>query len=608
MIESTYRSIHLRDSRLYQLTIVLVLLVVALTGTLMWNGKITAATGASNANNTPISLASDGLRMLNRPVRFQDLYNHPDKLYPLYLSAPINRIENSDYAPGHIQPFRDFLNGYVQRQALDDNFTIRVTDNRSQSLLEEYSLDAFRNRYRSTGHANWGDIDALRASATNRLVSKHVRRGIPSEFVTVRWGRLNQVTEARERELPFIQYEVKLSQYLGLSLLTTEIGTVETFNIDSLISSVGARGRYQIMPGMLKRYGIRSYTLPTRAGSSVQVKEEVHPLLSMVASFRIVRGYANAVGHEIPGISAYHTGPFNIMKLYSKYLKNLDSSYGPSSTVMDAYMWALTEGFDEVSDDTGFRRYSRGYIPSAYGALKATENMIIDPAQRAHMDQLVVAEGESMYLGELLEVLEPHEPALNWSLATGDLTLYERFAKLNPHFKLPGHTNKKELLPAGGDVRLRGSRNTPPVRLFLPPGSIDILQQENISLFADSLTFAFNENTFTPPSTEEITPWDTQYQSLVLDIGQFGFNEKNFAELTLLKNRFEELAEERPSYYRETQLSVINLHHQMWRSRFWKDLSYTIAAAKGRFEENTPPSAPITLTPRVTLDAEYADF
>ena len=608
MIESTYRSLSLRDSRLYQLTIVLLVLVIVLTGILVWNGKIPSASGASTTSSRPVMLTSETLRATNRPIRVKDLYNHPDRLFQHYLSTPLRTIENNGFASSHIQSFRNFLGGYVQRQAIDDNFTIRVTDNRSQSLLEQYTLDAFRDRYNTMGHVDWNDIDALRSSATNRLVSKHVRRGVPSEFITVRWGRLNQVTEARQRELPFINYEIRLSQYLGLSLLTTEIGTVETFNIDSLISSVGARGRYQIMPAMLRKYGIRTYTLSTRTGQPIKVREELHPLLSMVASFHIVKGYSNAVGHEIPGISAYHTGPFNIMKIYTKYLENLESSYGPASTVMDAYIWALTEGFEEVSDDTGFRRYSRGYIPSAYGALKATEELLIDPENTASMDQLVVGEGISFYLEDLLRTLEAHEPGLDWSIAGGDYSLYERFALLNPHFELPPHADKQDFLPSRANVRFAGSRERNPIRLFLPTGSHELLKKEGLSVFTDSLTFRFDQNTFTPPSQEDITPWDKQYDALVKDIGQFGFSEENFAELDLLKKRFTELARQNPSYFRTTQLSIINLHHQMWRSRFWKDLAFTVAAAKGRFQENTLPSTPVTLTPRVAQDADYADF
>src|SRR5690606_18549735 len=133
---------------------------------------------------------------------------------------------------------------------------------------------------------------------TRRLVEKYAKKGIPKADITVKWGRKNQVLEARRNEAAFIEYEVRLARYLGLSLLATEIGTVETFNRDRLVSTVGARSRYQMMPYLLRQRGIHHYELANAAGKKVSVFEEWHPLLTMEPAMLTLRGYSNAVGHE----------------------------------------------------------------------------------------------------------------------------------------------------------------------------------------------------------------------------------------------------------------------------------------------------------------------
>ncbi len=106
------------------------------------------------------------------------------------------------------------------------------------------------------------------------------RTGSPSENIVIRWGYANQTLEARERDSRYLTYEVNLARRLGLSVLATEIGTVETFNQDQLVSSVGARSRYQMMPDILRMFDVEQYSLPVASGGTVQVSEEQHPLLA----------------------------------------------------------------------------------------------------------------------------------------------------------------------------------------------------------------------------------------------------------------------------------------------------------------------------------------
>ncbi len=91
-------------------------------------------------------------------------------------------------------------------------------------------MENLSQEYAATGVADWDAIDAMRGKWSSKLIGKYRRRGVPMEDIMVKWGRLNQVKEARVREEPFISYEIRLSQMLNLSLLSTELGTVETFN------------------------------------------------------------------------------------------------------------------------------------------------------------------------------------------------------------------------------------------------------------------------------------------------------------------------------------------------------------------------------------------
>ena len=530
-----------------------------------------------------------------------DLDNHPDRVHGNYTVDPLISLSGAPLHNRHLTSFRDLLGIYVHRQSVDDNFTVRVLDQRTTGLLELYSLEAPKMAYQEAGYADWNEIDVSRGHISSRLIGKYRRRGVPMEDITVKWGRLDQVKEARKRDEPFIEYEIRLAQTLGLSLLATELGTVETFNDDKLISTVGARGRYQIMPYMLRRYGINTYSLWTPRGSTIEVHEEWHPLLMMETTFTIIKGYTNAVGHEIPGISAYHTGPFNIFRIYNMYLTREKPLFSPAATVMDAYLWALTEGFPEVSENSGFQHYSRSYIPTAYGSLRGAENILIDTRKTLYVDRVQTLEGKRVYLSALLENISAFQHELNWGTAAQDTSLYDRFRTLNPHIDLPERTNGNELVPRAGNVLLTTHRSSRPVRFFLPPGSLNRLDADLYAHFDHDKTFAFNHKTYMKPVDTGFTVWDQQYDILVDDIKYFGFTAENRARLNILVERFEKLAVSHPSTYRSLQLRIIKLHQNLWRTRYWTELANNAAAAAGRAQPTLQPPSPISLTQRLSF-------
>ncbi len=530
-----------------------------------------------------------------------DLINHPDYLHGDYISRPfVSLNKNHAINTDHLKQFRDLLNIYEQRQAEDDNFTVRVIDRRTNGLLERRTLANLRDEFMHGGDADWETIDDMRSALSSRLIGKYRRRGVPMEEIMIKWGRLDQVHLARERDKPFIEYEINLSHTLGLSLLATEIGTVETFNLDTMISTVGARGRYQMMPYMLRRFDIHTYTLWTRSGLTVEVREEWHPLLTMEPAFTIIKGYSNGVGHEIPGISAYHTGPFNIFHVYNMYLEDENQHFAPSSTVMDAYMWAVTEGFPEVSELTGFKHYSRSYVATAYGSFRGTENIPIDTSLTHQTERIQTVPNVPLYLSELLGAIEPIADQLNWSFASADTSLYTRFRAFNPHFALP-ELSTGERIPRGGDVYLTTRNTRRPVRFFLPVGTAQALAQRGHPFLSLEDRFQFDHDTYRI-LPEEITVWDRQYAELVDDIKYFGFTEENKDRLNILVQRFEKLATTHPTTYRNLQLNIIKLHQNLWRTRYWKELNGRVSAAaeKVYLADHRPPS-PIGLTQRISV-------
>lgn len=527
---------------------------------------------------------------------FEDLDLHPDVAFRPYTAGQVLSEDLSTSTAEMIQQFRSLLELYAERQGTDDNFTIRVVDNRTNDLLEIYEFDDERQAYdnRPDGEGwNWGRIDALRRTATRNLVQKYVDRGIPRGAVTVKWGRRNQVLEAREREAGFIEYEVRLARYLGLSLLATEIGTVETFNNDRLVSPVGARSRYQMMPYVLRQNNVHHYRIPTAAGNGIEVYEEWHPLLTMEPAFATAAGYKNAVGHEIPGISAYHTGPGNIYMVYRMFLTAEPSRFNAESTVMDAYMWAVTEGYDHVSRNSSFKSYSRGYVASAYGALRATESLPIDSTRTVEAVRVQLRSGERIFLSELLRVIESTGQEFDWGPDTDGLSLYDKFRSLNKHLTLPEASDDATGVAPNADLRLTAESQGVPVRFFLPLGTPSALQETGVDILDENASFTFSHDTFGRPNPSEVTIWDRQYQELVRDIAHFGFTNEYRQRLIYLVDRFEELADSRPTHYRRLQLEVIKTHERIWRSNVFDRLADVLQAARGSVRFEPRPLSPL---------------
>ncbi|MEM8557717.1 MAG: hypothetical protein AAGG50_07825, partial [Bacteroidota bacterium] len=440
------------------LTLVVLGLVLGMSAVALHVGSFDLTAAIANQARTEASDVAAPLPVVgfdpDSPYTFSGLAQHPDRMYPavaaeVFLADPAD----SSFArlPSSIRDFRALLDLYEKRQGQDDNFSIRVFDGRTNATLEVHELVSERTTYEERGWANWDRINQLRRTETRRLVEKYTRRGIPREEVKIRWGYANQVGEARERELSTIQYEIRLAEQLGLSLLATEIGTVETFNQDRLVSPAGARSRYQMMPDVLRRFDVRRYTLPAGEGR-VEVREEHHPLLTLEPAFVFMRGYVNAVGHEIPGISAYHTGPGNIFRLYQAYMQSQAGRSLDHKSVVDAYMWGVTDGFERVKRQSSFGNHSRAYVLQAYGSLRATEHDLIDPTQTLEAEQVQLRAGATTTLSALLATLETHADRLDWSIVADLSSPYERFRAINPHIALP--SSEDGAVPARGDLRL----------------------------------------------------------------------------------------------------------------------------------------------------------
>ena len=322
----------------------------------------------------------------------------------------------------------------------------------------------------------------------------------------------------------------------------------------------------------------------------------------MEAAFTIIKGYGNAVGHEIPGISAYHTGPFNIFYIYNMYLAQMEESLSPATTVMDAYLWALTEGFDDVSEDTGFRNYSRSYVATAYGSFKGTEGSPVDTTKTHLTERVQTQFGQDMYLSDLLEALEPIADRLDWSFASDDMSLYNRFRIFNPHINLP-EAPDSVFVPKGSDVYLTTRSKYRPVRFFLPPGATYQLALRGFDSLSEDDVFRFDHNTYTI-SEDDFTVWDQQYAKLVADVQYFGFTRENRDQLNILVERFEKLAQQNPTNFRKLQYNVIKLHQDLWRTRYWSDLSNNTAARTSTIViADHPLPAPIGLTQRISSES-----
>ncbi|MEM6784608.1 MAG: hypothetical protein AAF624_12840 [Bacteroidota bacterium] len=516
----------------------------------------------------------------DRPYTFSGLPQHPDQMYPA-VAANVFLADPADptfaQQPRSIQEFRQLLDLYEKRQGHDDNFTIRVFDGRTNETLEIHELVTERSRYEQNGWANWDRNNQLRRAETRRLVDKYVRRGIPRDEVKIRWGYANQVAEARGRELSTIHYEIALADQLGLSLLATEIGTVETFNQDMLVSPAGARSRYQMMPDVLRRFDVRRYRLSAGEGH-VDVREEHHPLLTLEPAFVFLRGYVNSVGHEIPGISAYHTGPGNIFRLYQAYMQSQAGRSLDHKSVVDAYMWGVTDGFERVKRQSSFGNHSRAYVLQAYGSLRATEHEWLDPTETLEAERVRLRDGERITLADLLARLDAHNDRLDWSTVTDLGSSYERFRALNPHIALPASEDGS--VPARGNLRFTARVGQAPVQFFLPLGASNVLARTGRTLLDPASTFVFDRNTFRSGPADR-TSADDAYDRLIADIAAFGFTESNLSRLRNLRSQFYALAEANPTAFRQRQAEIIRIHSQVWGTRAWRDLVGSVATVMG---------------------------
>jgi len=519
-------------------------------------------------------------------LSLRDLDLHPDHLYEPYFSGLISINNQAPQASRRILAFRKLLERYRVRQVQDDNFTIRVIDNRTNATLEVFSLKEDRNAHRLTHVTDWRQVDRDRAKETRRLTKKYRARGFPRQAITIKWGRANQVAEARERDAPFVEYEIRLAAQLGLSLLATEIGAVETFNDDRLVSRVGARSRYQIMPYLLRKNDIHHYLLRTSTGTVVAVFEEWNPLLTMEPAFLLMRGYANAVGHEIPGLSAYHAGPFNLFKIYEAYIAQAHPT-DTAPRVLDAFIWGLTDGYNIVSKRTYFRAASRGYVPAAYGTLLADEDYPIDTTLTVLAERVQFRDGYEIDLRDLLTALENAglRPPRD---ADRSASLYNQFRALNPHFVLPPAPDSAGV-PDEGNVHLVARVGTAHVRFFLPSGSSRRLKDAGIDLIDPRATMRFDHNTYAVPPDHFQTRWDRAYDRLVQRISNFGFTNSNRTLLDSLVIRFDDLATANPSSYRLRQQRVIHTHADVWQSRWWVRLAQTTSANAGRLRARVQP-------------------
>ena len=533
--------------------------------------------------------AADGVVPLDPgdPYTFRGLDIHPDRLYGQYFAGAFAGLSpDADASESHLADFRWRLEMYRKAYGVDDNFTIRVLDERTGKTLETLQLRGERDRYNGTGQASWDEVNRKRRAATTELRRKWQAYGIPRDAIVVRWGYANQTLEARERDARYITYEVNLARRLGLSLLATEIGTVETFNQDALVSSAGARSRYQMMPDILRMFDVETYSLPTASGRTVEVKEERHPLLAMEPSLMLVRAYSNSVGHDLPGISAYHTGPGNIFKLYREFLRAHPGQRARGKHVSDAYMWGVTDGFEAVDAVSSFGPHSRAYVLKAYGSLRATEDQLIEPSETIKAERVQVRPGTSVALSDLLAALAPHEQRLDWGPVEG-ATAYEKFRDLNPHIALPSADGAG--VPRGGDVRLTATASGEPVRFFLPAGSASVLRRVGLDVLGQ--VEPFDERTFLLQEGDR-TQTDRAYDRLIQDVGAFGFTRENQRRFERIYDALQSMAAQHPdSRYRQTQAKIARIHRSVWQTQGFRDLvaaTETLLSVDPRVRDGEP--------------------
>ena len=521
---------------------------------------------------------------------FRDHARHPDRLFRPYFAGTVPDGDAFHAGP-LVQPFRSFLDLMTRRQAEDDNFTVRVLDAEGETTVEVLELREMRRAYQDTGTADWDAVDRERRRLTDSALRRYEQQGRARSSLAVRWGRADQVREARERDAPFVMHEIALAQRMGLSLLVTEIGSVETFNNDKAVSSVGARSRYQMMPDLIRRSGLRRYTLPTTGGRRVTVAEEWHPLLTMEPAFRLAKAYANATGGEITGVSAYHTGPGNLFSLYRAFLASGGRYASAGAPVLDAYVWGVTDGYPVVSATTSFKTYSRGYVASAYGTLRANEDAVVDPARTMEVEEVRVRAGARVTLAELLRALDGAD--LRWGTAPDapSGTVYQGFRRLNRHIDLPVAAT----VAPTTDLVLTASTEGADVRFFLPLGATDVLRRAGMT--SVERTRRLDASAF-GRSDDEVTLYDRQYDALVRSTATLsGFTLANRAQLDWLVERFDALAAQTPTPYRLAQREIARVHRSVWRTKGFESLAEAVALAGGTVQLTPAPSTSMDVTP-----------
>jgi hypothetical protein len=507
-------------------------------------------------------------------VTFNSLGEHPRTAFDLERSGKFS----------YHAAFDRMLERFAVRQGVDDNFTVRVYDNRTDEVLEVFELDSTRALYDQRDSTNWTAVDQERRRVTKLLLDKYESAGVPRDDLSVRWGRANQIRESFERNEPYLQYEVRLARWLDLSLLATQIGTVETFNQPKLVSPAGARGQYQMMPYMLHKFGIQQYDLRTEAGTHIEVREEHHPLLTMKPALLLVRAYSNAVGHELPGVSAYHSGPGNIFNLLRYFLIEHDpSAFNEPRTVADGYLWALTDGFPLVSDRTSFGFYSRGYVPAAFGSLRALEDQVVDTTQTISAEQVQLKPQSELLLGDLLRAIQEDSTRVSSDDRRSVVASYEEFRRLNPHFDLPRVIEGEEI-PAEANVWLTARSEGHAVQFFLPRGAVEALRAVGVDVVDTNHVKHFDDRTYHSGAyAKDSTEWDRAYTELVNRVRRFGFTHAHREQLDTIAVHMEHLAEERPTPFREAQARIVQIHQQMWDSRPWRRLADVVAAREGSY-------------------------
>jgi len=499
----------------------------------------------------------------------------PAKLYAPLVPEKETLADTNLYPPG-FKDFYDLLILHNARYAEDDNFTMRVIHNESGKVLERHILTDARSAFLATGSADWDRVDQKRRAAMRGLLDKFDKRGYRRSDLTVTWGRLNQVFEARKRAEPFLAYELRLARMHRLSALSTELSTVETFNKDWLISTAGARGRYQFMPEYTRRFGLHRFKVNSSTRQVYWVREERHPLLTMEYAFMIMRAYSNTVGHELPGLSAYNTGVGNIFSVCRLYLMR-ERPNPDSASVFDAYSWAVTTGFDEVRRQTTFGRQSRAYLPSVVAAYRAVEHLPVDLSRTMRAELVTMRRGASITLVEMLEILKKHD--LDWT-PYDSTSIYDAFRSFNSHIELPRPSASRRI-PNGANLKLANPSRTLSLRFFLPIGSTEILKKAGKDVFDGDELRIFDDNTYADPAeTHQKSLLDWEYERLVARIGRFGFTKEIRTRVSEIAGQMEKLAEAKPTPYRRSQAIIAGMHVRLWSYGPWLKLEQAVSQTR----------------------------